>query len=353
MDLSQHTDLLLRWYSVNKRSLPWRQTRDPYKIWISEVILQQTRVIQGLPYYNRFIERFPAIKNLAKAEIHEVLLYWQGLGYYSRARNLLKCAKTIVEIYGGEFPDSFDELLKLPGIGPYTAAAIASIAFNKKAPVIDGNVYRVLSRLFDINKNIYSTKGKKYFYKIANAMISDKHPGEFNQSIMEFGALQCVPRNPDCMLCDLKSYCLSYLKNNQEIRPVREKKLAKRVRYFDYLVLEVERGIYLRKRVEKDIWNGLYEFFMLETKTKNKDLMEELKKRELFKNINFYIGNIREYKHILTHQIIFASFYHIKVVNVDISSDLGLNNGRFYSLEEIENLPKPVLIDKYLKEEIF
>jgi len=352
-DLSHHTDLLLRWYSVNKRKLPWRQTQDPYKVWLSEVILQQTRVAQGLPYYNKFIERFPSVHDLSNASIQEVLLHWQGLGYYTRARNLHKCAKTIVSEFDGIFPGSYSELIRLPGIGPYTAAAIASISFNEEKPVIDGNVFRVLSRLFDINEEIHSLSGRKYFEKLANIMIPSKNPGDFNQAIMEFGALQCIPKNPGCDICDLRSLCLSYSNKNQHERPVHQKKTYKSTRYFDYLVFEDEKGLYLQKREKKDIWKGLYDFYLLESKTKKNDLTEILRDNKLFRNIDLHVNHIREYKHILTHQIIFATFYHVRFTNYHLTANILLNTGKFYSLNEIEALPKPVLIDKYLKEEIF
>jgi len=333
--------------------LPWRQTKDPYKIWLSEVILQQTRISQGMPYYERFIERFPSIFDLAGAEEQKVLLLWQGLGYYSRARNLYKCAQKIVTDYNGIFPDSYEELVKLIGIGPYTAAAIASISFKEKTPVLDGNVFRVLSRLFNVSKDIGTTNGKKYFYKLANALIPDNVPGEFNQAIMEFGALQCLPKNPDCESCVLKINCLSYSKNNQHQRPIKQKKLQKITRYFNYLVVDQENGLYLNKRESDDIWKGLFDFYLFESDVKYSDFMQISNDVCTINENDLLFHGIHEYKHILTHQVIYASFYHITFQNSDFIENRLLNGGNFYNKEQIQNLPKPVLIDKYLKEEIF
>jgi len=352
--LANYTEILLSWYFRNKRSLPWRQTTDPYKIWLSEVILQQTRISQGQPYYEKFIKKFPSIKDLAEADEQEVLVQWQGLGYYARARNMHKCAKIVMSEYDGIFPDSYDGLLKLPGIGSYTAAAIASISYSENKAVLDGNVFRVLSRLFDVNKSIHTTSAKTYFYTLAKTLIPDRNPGDFNQAIMEFGALQCLPKNPDCSLCVLNAHCISYLKKNQHARPVKQKKPVKINRYFMYLVIENDDGFYMKKRKEKDIWKGLFDFFLLEFNVNKIDLKQVITGNKLFNNKELKVNHRSVYKHILTHQIINASFYHIKSKNSDFSIDiLSRNGGKFYRYDQIDKLPKPVLIDNYLKEKIF
>jgi A/G-specific adenine glycosylase len=354
VDLSNYTEILLSWYFKNNRTLPWRLTTDPYKIWLSEVILQQTRISQGLPYYEKFIKKFPTIIDLAKADEQEVLVQWQGLGYYSRARNLHKCAKILMSEYGGIFPDSYDGLLKLPGIGSYTAAAIASISYSENKPVLDGNVFRVLSRLFDVNKSIHTTSAKTYFYSLAKSLIPEKNPGDFNQALMEFGALQCLPKNPDCPICVLNAHCISFSKKNQQDRPVKQKKPEKINRFFVYLVLENDAGFYMKKREEKDIWKGLFDFFLLEYNVGKIDFKQVITENTIFNNKELTVNHIYAYKHILTHQIINASFYHIISKNSDLSMEiLSKNGGKFYSYNQIEKLPKPVLIDNYLKEKIF
>lgn len=354
MNTTAYTELLLKWFSDNKRELPWRKTIDPYQIWLSEVILQQTRISQGLPYFEKFTEEFPTVFDLAGASGDEVMLQWQGLGYYSRARNLHKCAKVIVEDYGGKFPESSRELQKLPGIGPYTAAAIASICYNEPAPVLDGNVFRVLSRLFDLNDNIDSPAGKKRFESLANELISSRAPGDFNQAIMEFGALHCSPSNPECASCIFRSCCVSNSRQNQHERPVRKKKVKKKVRYFNYLVLESKLGIFLKKRDDNDIWKGLYDFFLVETVDRNvpaRDLIRQI--REL-RDLDLMEDKVRKYKHLLTHQVIYISFSRIRIHGKhSISNENILFKGNFYLTHEIEKLPKPVMVDKYLKEEIF
>lgn len=217
------TSVLIKWYHKNKRHLPWRDTQNPYLIWISEVILQQTRVIQGLDYYLRFIRKLPDIQSLATVSEDEVLKLWQGLGYYTRARNLHAAAKNIVHYFNGKFPDNYTDILKLKGIGKYTAAAVASFAFNEPVPVVDGNVCRVLSRLYAINYPADSAEGQKLIYSLAEKIIDKKNPGIFNQAIMEFGALQCVPQNPDCSKCPLNKKCLAYIYNNVSLFPVKKK----------------------------------------------------------------------------------------------------------------------------------
>jgi A/G-specific adenine glycosylase len=348
------TKAILDWYGNNSRDLPWRKTKDPYQIWISEVILQQTRIAQGLEYYYRFIERFPSIGELAKADEVAVLKTWQGLGYYSRARNLHAAAKEIIENYNGIFPDSYEKLLKLKGIGEYTAAAIASIAYNHPCPVVDGNVLRFFSRYFGIHIPIDTNAGKKKIHEKMLLLIDKKHPGMFNQAIMEFGALQCKPGKPDCGICTFKNRCLAFLEGYVERLPVKSKPKKQKIRYFNYLVIlwEKEQGgkfLFLRKREKKDVWKNLYDFPMIET-------FEEISEEKLFsssdwRNINgegqFRVTNqTHQYKHILTHQVIFARFYIIQLV-YKLNHDLPY---LLVPLEEIKNYPVPRLIEEFLNE---
>jgi A/G-specific adenine glycosylase len=354
LKLREYTEAILNWYTVNHRDLPWRQTTQPYKVWLSEIMLQQTRVSQGMPYYINFINRFPTVRDLAKSNQEEILLEWQGLGYYTRARNLHKCAKKIVSDYRGVFPESYAELIKLPGIGPYTAAAIASICFKESVPVLDGNVFRVLSRLFNVEHDINSAEGKKYFLEMAQAMITKDNPGDFNQAIMEFGALQCRPKNPGCEICTLNLKCESYAVKNQLDRPVKSSKKKKKDRFFNYLVLGNNKGIYMNQRIKNDIWKGLYDFQLIESDDKISDVIPFLENQGIIKGSEWQIHHIKKYKHVLTHQVIHATFYYIDL-NIPNKNQIldSVENTNFYDFDEIENLPKPVLIDNYLKEEIF
>ncbi len=347
------TEHLSSWYDQNRRDLPWRKTDDPYRIWLSEILLQQTRVVQGLPYFNSFIKKFPTIFSLAGSSEQEVLRIWQGLGYYSRARNMHKCARIIVEKYNGDFPRSYDQLLDLPGIGEYTAAAIASIAFNEPVPVVDGNVFRVLSRIFGIVEDISSHQAKRIFKEKAEKLISKDSPGDFNQAIMEFGALKCLPQNPACDTCSLNEQCFAYQNGLVNKLPIKAKKKKAKARYFHYLILNARGLVYLRKRTEKDIWQGLYEFYMIETGS-NKHWSSTMDEQ-----LYCLTGPESEchytIRHTLTHQIIHASFYYIDIDPDDpqVKKHFMLSDGKFYAQNEIRNLPKPVLIDKYLKGNFF
>jgi A/G-specific adenine glycosylase len=264
MTENRFSELLLEWFQQKKRALPWRNTKDPYKIWLSEVMLQQTRVSQGLPYYERFVKQYPAVKKLAAAPEKELLRLWQGLGYYSRARNLHACAK-IIAARGGKFPETADELKKLPGIGDYTAAAIASFAFNQPSAVVDGNVFRVLSRIFAIDLDIASPAGKKYFFELANSIIDKQTPGEFNQALMEFGAMHCTPRNPKCEECVFLSRCKAFQSETVFSYPVKAKAKARKVRHFNYFVFRKGKQIWMQQRTGNDVWKGLHEFYLVET----------------------------------------------------------------------------------------
>jgi A/G-specific adenine glycosylase len=299
---AQFQKKLLAWYQAHQRALPWRETKDPYLIWVSEIILQQTRVAQGLPYYQRFTEAFPTVSSLANAKEQQVLRLWQGLGYYSRARNMHRCAKKIVSDHQSKFPSSYDQLLGLPGIGPYTAAAISSIAFGERAAVVDGNVYRVLSRIYGIDVDITSVEGKKSFAAKANELISEQSPGDFNQAMMEFGATHCTPKNPNCSECPFAKTCVALATDRIAELPVKLKKQKVRVRHLHYFLIQHNNKIALRQRLDKDIWTGLFDFYLVETKkatTTEKILAADSTLRSL--NGNFEDGPY-QVKHILSHQ---------------------------------------------------
>lgn len=329
---------IIRWYHKNKRDLPWRHTSDPYKIWLSEIILQQTRVQQGLPYYETFVKKFPTIHHLAEAREDVVMKTWQGLGYYSRARNLHFTAKYIAQKLKGIFPTKYEEIKKLKGIGEYTAAAIASFAFNEPHAVVDGNVFRVLSRYLGIRIPVDSTEGKKAFTQKSNLLIDKKDPGTFNQAIMEFGALQCVPQNPDCNKCPLKKDCRAYANNEIAMLPVKSQKVKVRNRYFNYFVVRKDGKTLIRKRTENDIWKNLYDFPMTETK-------KEMKKIE---------GAIasKSFKHVLSHQVIYARFWELKTISQKIKtgSKGEYQNSIYVSDNQLNKFAFPRLIDRYFEE---
>lgn len=317
------SEILLNWYTANARDLPWRRTSNPYFIWLSEIILQQTRVDQGLDYYLRFVNRFPDIHSLAEANEDEVLHYWQGLGYYSRARNLHEAAKSM----NGEFPSIYNKVLALKGVGPYTAAAICSIAYGMPYAVVDGNVYRVLSRYFDIETPIDSTEGKKEFAEWAQSLLDNDRPGEYNQAIMDFGAIQCTPITPKCSTCPLASSCLAFTQNKVNMLPVKSHKTKTSVRYFNYLLIRSDQNLWLHKRIHKDIWHNLYELPLIET-SQQLDTLQLLKDKE-FHRLTASIGNqvqlshIERVKHLLSHRVIYADFYLLetKETTIQLHSD--------------------------------
>lgn len=309
---NQFCNLITEWYNINKRDLPWRKTSNPYHIWISEIILQQTRIAQGLDYYIRFINHFPDIKSLANASEDEVLLLWQGLGYYSRARNLHNASKEIMEQYRGIFPSSYKEIRALKGIGDYTAAAIASFAFGLPYAVLDGNVFRVLSRYFEIDTPIDSNEGKKQFSNLSQSLLDINHPASYNQGLMDLGATICLPLSPKCFECPLQNSCLALNNNKIHILPVKGKKVVQKNRYLSYFVITDEKGAYyIHKRDKNDIWKGLYEFPLIEhshpfDETKNiEEAINSLS--EFFTNITIQKIHLI-IKHQLTHQNIFAQF---------------------------------------------
>lgn len=343
------SQILSDWYLKNKRSLPWRSISDPYKIWLSEIILQQTRVNQGMPYYQTFVEKYPTVFDLANAPLQEVLRTWQGLGYYSRARNLHKCAQIVVENYKGNFPPDYEELKKLPGIGSYTAAAIASFAFQIPAPVVDGNVLRFTTRYFGIDKDILKTSTQKEIFQSLSDIIPEDSPAEFNQAIMEFGSIQCIPQSPECSKCPFNQDCFAF--NNQKVKvlPYKKKKAKVKSRYFNYFIMELNDKYKMVERKDKDIWKGLYEFHLFESEDRNidnPDQIDDFQIRELIKNGSL-IYESSVYKHILSHQHIFARFFHLKQKENTLSE--ATDNESYFSFKEIQELPKPVLISKYLE----
>lgn len=343
---------LAQWFERHQRELPWRSYPAPYYVWLSEVILQQTRVNQGLDYFNRFVERWPSLPDLAAANEEEVLKLWQGLGYYSRARNLHKCAKEVVRLYGGELPGDYNLLVKLPGIGPYTAAAIASIAFGKPHAVVDGNVYRVLSRLYDIDLPINSDAGAKAFAHLADELLDRDHPGRHNQALMELGALQCTPQNPECPTCPLRDHCLALGHGTVQERPVKEKKLKVRTRYFNYLVINAKDGrVYLRKRGDHDIWRNLYDFPCVESDRPLDidEIVNEAGRDGLLQGRDFQILRVSpQHIHKLTHQTIVATFIEIKFF--DFLPVIQENELLLVSKNDLGSYPVPKLIENYLKE---
>ena len=337
------------WYSLFKRDLPWRNTRDPYFIWLSEIILQQTRINQGLSYYIRFSEEFPTISHLATASEDQILKLWQGLGYYSRARNLHFTAKYIFENRQGIFPNDYHSIRSLKGIGDYTAAAIASISFNLEFPVVDGNVFRVLSRFFGISEPIDTSTGKKAFYYLAKEIIKGTDPGMHNQALMEFGALQCIPVNPDCQQCPLNERCFAFSTNRISELPVKQNKNKHRDRYFNYLVIIGKNRIWMRKRVEKDIWKNLFEFPLVETNEETE--IETLIVKDDFRNIvqsnQFVIENVSNWKiHILSHQRIHYRFFRIRLADENPT----LDNLIPVNKEDIFKFAVPKLLEIYLNE---
>jgi len=340
---------ILSWYEENKRDLPWRHTRDPYKIWLSEIILQQTRIIQGLPYYNVFVANFPDVTSLASAKQDRVLRLWQGLGYYSRARNLHACARKVSGELGGIFPQTFEELKKLPGIGTYTAAAVASMAFREPVAVVDGNVYRVLARVFGIDLDISGNEGKAFFFEKANELIDRQQPDLFNQAVMEFGALHCTPQNPKCYSCIFIKTCIAFQKDQQSLLPVKAKKQAIRKRYFTYIVIEHRGRLLMRKRQHGDIWNGLYDFFLIEKPRLLNPEKLLLEHNELKNADPSEVSEV--YKHVLSHQHLMTRFVWIKFSDdQSLKKFMKENELAFYSRKQVANLPKPILVTRFLHE---
>lgn len=304
---------LLEWdKTLNTRKMPWKGEKDPYKIWLSEIILQQTRVEQGLKYYEKFVSEFPCIKDLASADDAKVFKLWEGLGYYSRCRNLLATARTIVDQYNGIFPSDYDQIHALKGIGSYTAAAISSFAFGDVRAVVDGNVQRVLSRYFGIDTPIDSASGKKLYQQLAQSLISAAEPARYNQAIMDFGAVICKPQQPLCFSCVQQPLCEASRLGLVDSLPVKEKNLKKVHRWFDYFIIESDKGIFIRQRLERDIWNSLHEFVLLESDSILPDENLKMFLKRLFKQNPFSIIQAgKTYKQQLTHQVIYGRFFRV------------------------------------------
>ena len=341
----QFSKILKHWYSNNKRDLPWRQTKDPYYIWLSEIILQQTQVKQGLPYYYAFVKEFPTVFHLAKSNEGKVLKLWQGLGYYSRARNLHTTAKYIVNELQGEFPSTYKELLKLKGVGDYTASAIASICFNEVTAVVDGNVYRMLSRYFGIDTPTNSSKGIKEFKALAQELIDRKSPANFNQAIMEFGAIQCTPKSPNCNICPLQDSCIAYSKNKIVELPVKIKDSKAKKKYFNFLVFVSKDGkTIIEKRENKGIWQNLYQFPLIETQEEiNSEIFRtRIKGHNLLKGIPFELSLYNDVLivHKLSHQHLYTKFW---IVNVDKLNIEGIPTAK------IKDFAVPILIANFIE----
>lgn len=343
--LSKFSDILVNWYEINKRDLPWRETSDPYTIWISEVILQQTRVAQGYDYFLRFVRRFPDVETLANADEDEVMKFWQGLGYYSRARNLHVAAKSIT----GKFPDTYEEVRALKGVGDYTAAAICSCAYNLPYAVVDGNVYRVLSRYLGIDTPIDSTEGKKLFALLADEMMDKKQPGLYNQAIMDFGAIQCTPVSPNCLFCPLADSCVALAKGLVSELPVKQHKTKTINRYFNYIYVRMGAHTFLNKRSGKDIWKNLFEFPLIETDV-------EVTEEELFALPDFrslFAGGevlsvrcvLKNVKHVLSHRVIYANFYEVELPEDSKS----FSAYQKVEVDELERYAVPRLIHSFME----
>jgi A/G-specific adenine glycosylase len=345
------TDELVQWYLNNKRDLPWRNTTDAYVIWLSEIILQQTRVEQGMPYFYRFLEKYPDVSSFAAAHEDEILKLWQGLGYYSRGRNMLKTARLVQELYNGRFPDSYDELIKLKGIGEYTAAAIASFAANEAKAVVDGNVYRVLARYLGIYEPINSTSGKKTFQQIADDFLNKKMPGLHNQAMMEFGAMLCKPKNPGCSICPVRTGCEAFKTNAVANLPVKLKTVKVRERFFNYFLVADGDTVLMNKRGDKDIWANMFDLPMVETDTllNIKELLKQPEISVVFGSDIEAIEVSPVHKHILTHQRLFVRLIKIEnqplkmhenwvKINVQNLPELALPKIIFILLKNIFNL---------------
>ncbi|MBC7694467.1 MAG: A/G-specific adenine glycosylase [Burkholderiales bacterium] len=338
------SDRLISWYKKNKRDLPWRDIKDPYRIWLSEIILQQTQVAQGLNYYIKFTETFPTVIDLANAPEDQVMRLWQGLGYYSRARNLHAAAKAIKTNYKGKFPDSYYSIKELKGVGDYTAAAVSSFAFDLPHAVVDGNVYRVLSRLFDVDTPINSTIGKKEFQFLADELLNKKKPALHNSAMMEFGALWCKPQNPKCEDCPVQIHCNAFQNNTVVLRPVKSKKIKIKERFLHYFIFNYKNCVYIQKRNSKDIWQNLYEFYLIET-DESTDPEIVLKHNALKKIVpDFKVKSVITLKkHVLSHQHLYATFYEI-IINAPLKSKPLLKIKR----SDLNNIGMPQLIIKYL-----
>ena len=332
------SEKLIEWYRVNKRNLPWRLTKQPYKIWVSEIILQQTRIEQGEKYYYAFLEKYPNISELAKTNDEELLKVWEGLGYYSRALNMLKASRVVLNNYKGIFPSNYDDLIKLPGIGDYTASAISSICNNEVQPVVDGNVFRFLSRMFKIDLPIDKLKTKTYFKKLGFKLIDLVNPGDFNQAMMDYGSMVCRPKKFQCHKCLFSSNCKAFNSNTVMLYPFKEKRIKIKHRFLNYIfIITNDRKTLIKKRNGNGIWKNLYEFPLIETKKESS--VNEIIKQLDFKYLKFI--SEKKIKHKLTHQQLNISFFTFKVSNFD--DDLT-------DIKALSNYPFPRPINKFISE---
>ena len=334
--------LITRWYRQNKRDLPWRNTKNPYFIWLSEIILQQTRVVQGTEYYLKFIKNYPTVKDLAQAKEQEILNDWQGLGYYSRARNLHSAAKQIMDKHNGQFPSKYEDIKNLKGVGDYTSAAIASFAFDLPHAVVDGNVFRLLSRYFADDTPIDSSAGKKRFTTYANELKFDSEIGDFNQAIMEMGAIVCAPKKPNCLFCPLATSCKSNELQTQLSYPVKKKKTKVTTRYLNYLVLD-EPSYLIKKREGKGIWENMFEFPCIETDSEALPEEIKVKARKKF-DLSVSETPIVKDKHILSHQKLLVTFWLVSGNPKDKN---------LIRVDNLENYPIPRVIDRFLENHTF
>ena len=342
---------IIAWYARNKRDLPWRETNNPYIIWLSEVILQQTRVEQGMPYFYRFLEHYPTVADFAAASEDEILKLWQGLGYYSRGRNMHHTAQLVVREFDGHFPSDYNTLLKLKGIGEYTAAAVASFAGNQPRAAVDGNVFRVLARYFGLDTAINSSQGKVIFTKLANQLIDPAQPGIYNQAMMEFGALQCKPQKPDCLICPIQLSCKAFALDLVHSLPVKNKAKPVKQRYFNFIVVRKAGALLMNKRGPNDIWQNLYEFPLFETE--KPVLAEEFIQSGPIKEIFGAKVAIRSVsdtvKHLLSHQRIHAQF--IEIENFD-DTGVSKQNWFYASADDLTRLAQPKLISDFMNDEL-
>lgn len=351
--INKFTDNLMLWHKTkNKRVMPWKEEKDPYKIWLSEIILQQTRVEQGWSYYEKFIQKYPTIFYLAKAKDEDVFKLWEGLGYYNRCKNLLFTARLIVKNYNGKFPETYNEIVALKGVGPYTAAAIASFAYNLPYAVIDGNVFRVLARYFEIETAIDSTEGKKQFTALANKVLNKQNAGKYNQAIMDFGATVCKPLKPLCSHCVLQKNCMAYNNGSVNKLPIKEKTITKKLRWLYYFLFECNSKVLVQKRIAKDIWQNLYELYLLECNEQqywNNETIQQWLKEQLNINTAVIEHTSSVITQQLTHQQIKAQIIKIKLKKIPTV----LQKHQWKKIEELKQLAFPKLLNEYFQNNLF
>lgn len=350
-DAAYFQSRLLEWYQNSHRPLPWKGEKDPYIIWLSEIILQQTRVEQGMPYFHKFVEQYPRVQDLADAPEDEVMKLWEGLGYYTRARNMHAAAKYIADELEGQFPNTYEGILQLKGVGPYTAAAIASFAFELPRAVLDGNVFRVLARFFGIDQPIDSSAGKNRFRALAQQLLDHQDPARYNQAIMDFGATHCTPQKPLCIDCPLSKKCRAFQENRIQKLPVKTKKIRRRTRFFHYLVINQGAEVWIRKRIGQDIWKNLYEFPMVEMQTglrQAEKIIEAFDMEPLRRPTNYQVEKISPpFQQLLTHQKIVATFVEIKLKTTPDLNSFGIKK---IDRKNLGKFAFPKLIDCYLKD---